>query len=85
MSKEADARVEVVEKGNEVEAKLDKAFLFVPWKCAEYFCRVIHVIVVFDPVLRRSIRRCIYHGKQKVRHLMTLKATSGTFKKKASH
>jgi hypothetical protein len=74
MSTPFDAPVEIVEKREQIETKLEEYFLLVSFQCPEYFCRVVHVILVEDsaknhqrdPVKQNTARTCSHYRPQEV-------------------
>jgi hypothetical protein len=79
--------VEVVKEGQQVEGKLNEAFLLVARKCSEDLSCVVHMIVVHDPIngnKMRSAKRCS-DSVTVVTHLLALKATKGKLRRKAVH
>ena len=48
MSTRFDVPVEIVEKREQIETKLEENFFLVSFECPEYFRRVVHVVLVDD-------------------------------------
>ncbi len=48
MTTGVNAPVEIVEKREKVEAKLEENFFFVSFESPEYFSRVVHVVLIDD-------------------------------------
>lgn len=64
-----DAPVEIVEKREQIETKLEENFLLVSFESPKYFCRVVHVVLVEHSAKKSSTRP----GKAKPStHLFTL-------------
>lgn len=77
-----DEPVEVVEKAEEVKAKLDKALFLVVWEGAENLGRIVHVILVPDSA--EGMNLDIGDSKEAT-YLLTLKTSNGALSRKAVH
>lgn len=75
MSPQFNAPVEIVEKREKVEAKLEENFFFISFQCPEDFCRVVHVVLVDDstknhkrsPAGQNTGRTCSHYRPKEVR------------------